>query len=113
MNELIRNELPDYFPSSPPDINVVVDSLTPTNSQGRLLALARVRIIAPSLTVACGPWRVISREGLGESVVPPDVREAGRWVPAISLPRPVLVMVEDAVLTAFRGQVEGASDERS
>ncbi len=108
----VLNELNDAPPSDPTKLDIQVEYLNPTENQGRLLALARVRIISPSLTVACGPWRVVSREGMGESVIPPDVREGGRWVPAISLPRPVLAMVEDAVLAAYQGQVEGASDEQ-
>ena len=110
---MILNELPNSTPCNPSDITIQVDGLRRVPNKGRLLGTARVLISSPGLTLACGPWRVIAREGTGEAVIPPDVREAGRWVPAISLPRPVLGMVEDAVLAAYHGQVEGASDERS
>ena len=109
MNRIL-NELPDC-PCNPHDIKVLVQELRTAPGDGRVLGFARVRIVSPSLTVACGPWRVISRDGIGEAVIPPDVRDSGRWVPTISLPRPVLGMVEDAVLAAYRGEVEGGCRE--
>ena len=104
MEKQTLNELPATDPCSPPDLTVLVSSLKLFDQPGRVLATARVKITSPVITIACGPWRVISRHGLGESVVPPDIREGGRWVPAVSLPREVLAQVEDAVLEAFHAQ---------
>ena len=74
--------------------------------------------ITPSLAFKCGPWRVLERHGTDPAVLPPDVRQDGRWVEAVELPRVVLGAVEDAVLEAFRAEVapdanpSGAKRER-
>ena len=83
-------------------IQVTVLELTTPPAPGRVLGLAWVRISTPDLTFKCGPWRVVDRLGTDPAVLPPDVRQGGRWVDTIELPEPTLHLVEEAVLVAFR-----------
>lgn len=93
-------------PPSPDQVRVVVISLTTPATPGRVLALAWVRITSPELTFSCGPWRILERHGTEPAVMPPDVREDGRWVDTVKLPRPTRDLVDDAVLAEFRGRGE-------
>ena len=68
---------------------------------------ARVRISSPALSLICGPWRVLERTGTDPAVLPPDVRQAGRWVDTVELPKPITQMVEEAILAEFRGWEAG------
>ncbi len=109
MNRTLHSRSANQVCAHKNSLRVEVERLTIPSTRSRVLALAWVRIATPHITFSCGPWRVLERLGTDPAVLPPDVREGGRWVETVKLPALVVGIVENAVLASFREQDQGGT----